>query len=614
MKTLPELFSESIRKHGGRPAVLAPDRAALTYAELGDQIERTARILAEAGFGRHDRVALALPQGPEFPVAIAALCSAAVCVPLNDQLAEGAIAELLAAMRVNALIVAEGADSAAARAARRLAIPLLELRLRADAPAGAFGLIARDRRAPVRREDAQPRDVALVSHTSGTTGVPKILPFQHWHLAEDVRVRNQLEGTAIGAEDRCLYVAPFYSMAAIRHGVLRALAAGGSIVCPTRLDVATLVSLLETMQPTLLLAPPVVQVAMLEEFERRQRRPAHVLRFIQSGFTELSPSLKQRLEQSFGVPVIAIYGMSETGLISQSLFPPARTPDGSTGRACVLDVAVADEAGRLLEPGQRGEIVVRGPQVFGGYENNDEANRQAFRDGWFRTGDAGSIDREGFLFLSGRIKDMINRGGNKIAPGDIEAAILEHPQVSEAAAFAVPHATLGEDAAVAVVLRDARTTESELRRFLRSRLVSFKLPSRIIVLPELPRGTLEKIDRVKLAELARRAGAAQFEPPRTRQEIELARIFAEILGVPAIGRQGNFFDLGGDSLRGVRVLVSVESLFGISLSLEALFDNPTVAAFASRIGAAAAAQDQASGQSGMNPARGSVAAGADEAG
>jgi oxalate---CoA ligase len=221
--------------------------------------------------------------------------------------------------------------------------------------------------------------------------------------------------------------------------------------------------------------------------------------------------------------------------------------------------------------------------VFAGYENDDEANQAAFRDGWFRTGDTGHIDDDGFVYLSGRLTDVVNRGGVKIAPGEVGAALARHPQVIEAAAFAVEHPTLGQDLAAAVVLRDP-VTEGELRRFLRDRLAAFKIPTRIVEVRELPRGSAGKITRSELADLVAGTADASSEPPIGREEAEIARIFSDVLGVPCVGRRDNFFDLGGDSLNALRVIAAVDAALGVAVMLDALFDHPTVSEFASAIG------------------------------
>lgn len=582
-RTVRQLLFESIDRHAGRDAILSPNRRALTYKDLGEQIEAVAQALAAAGLSRGRRVAVALPHGAEFAVAVLATCCAVTCAPLNDQLTEEALVGLLAAMRIEALIVMADLETNATRAARRLSIPRIELLAAPGVTAGAFELAAQYERPAVAAEPPGLGDIALLTHTSGTTGRPKVMPFEHWRMGESAR--NRVELAAILPTDRCLAVVPFHSTVAIRRGLLPALLTGSAVICPQALDAATLVTLLDTMRPTQLLAPPVVQIAMAEEFERRSPPPPHCLRFVTSAFTALENGVRRRIERTFGVPVTESYGMAECGSIADTPLAPRLAPSGSVGRAHTLDVAVVDDAGGFLDPGHPGEIVVRGPEVFSGYENDAEANRAAFREGWFRTGDAGRIDRDGFIYLVGRIKDLINRGGNKVSPTEVEDALRQHTAVAEAAAFAVPHPTLGEDVFAAVVPCDSRLTEGELRRFVRSRLAPVRQPTRILLMERLPRGTLGKVSRLELAGLARRLAAADLLSPRPGIETMLARIFAEVLEVPAVGRSGNFFHLGGDSMRAVRALVQIEAALGARIDMELLFDHPTVAELAEQISA-----------------------------
>jgi acyl carrier protein len=221
--------------------------------------------------------------------------------------------------------------------------------------------------------------------------------------------------------------------------------------------------------------------------------------------------------------------------------------------------------------------------VFEGYENDDDANRAAFRDGWFRTGDIGHIDRDGFVYLLGRQADIINRGGMKVAPSEVESALARHPKVVEAAAFATAHPTLGQDLVAAVVLRD-RVSESELRRFLRAGLAPFKVPTRIVDVAQLPRGASGKLARSELAALVTATIGRGNEPPIGREETEIARIYGDVLTAPSVGRRDNFFDLGGDSLSAMNVLAAVDAAFDVSVGLEVLFDHPTVSEFAAAIG------------------------------
>jgi acyl-CoA synthetase (AMP-forming)/AMP-acid ligase II/acyl carrier protein len=307
----------------------------------------------------------------------------------------------------------------------------------------------------------------------------------------------------------------------------------------------------------------------------------HCLKTIWAGTTDLPDAVRSRLELAFGVPVIVGYGATESGSIAQTPFPPLRTPPGSVGLATNIEIGIADDAGHFLGPDEPGEIVVRGPEVFDGYEKDDRANRAAFRDGWFRTGDVGHVDRDGFVYVSGRHTDIINRGGTKIAPSEIEAALMQHPQVIEAAAFAIAHPTLGQDLVAAVVLRNT-VSESELRHFLRAGLATFKIPTRIVAVARLPSGSSGKIDRSELAALVART-VPPTEPPIGREETEIARIFADVLKAAVVGRRDSFFDLGGDSLSAMYVLASVDAALGVSVGLEMLFDYSTVSEFAAAV-------------------------------
>ncbi|MGH8849926.1 MAG: non-ribosomal peptide synthetase [Casimicrobiaceae bacterium] len=576
------LIGAVVRDHGAAVALVTPGRPDLSYAQLGHQIEKIVYGLSGAGFGRTTRIAVAMPDGPEFATAILGVCSAATCAPLNDRLDEEALVRLLVAMRIDAVLVPEGSESTAVRAARRVAIALLALRSSPRERPGTVDLIAGSRRAPAAAEPPLANDIALLMHTSGTTGAPKIVPLEQWRVAETARHRVGL--WRIDRSDRCLVALPLHSSAGIRRA-LAGLSTGGSIICPGALTGDATIDLLESLAPTQCVAAPASYIALLEALQRRVPRPRHHLKVIWSGTTEMSDAVQARLEREFSVPVILGYGMTESGSIAQTPFPPARAPAGSVGRATNIDIAIADDAGRLLGPGEQGEIVVKGPEVFEGYENDGEASRAAFRDGWFRTGDTGRIDRDGFLYLSGRRSDIVNRGGVKIAPGEIEAVLARHPQVIEAAAFAVVHPTLGQDVAAAVVLRQ-RVSESELRSFLRGHLPVFKIPARIVEMTELPRGPTGKLARAELALVVAGTARAEYDPPVGREETEIARIFSEVLQVPGLGRRDNFFDFGGDSLNSMRALAAVESALGVSVAPEVLFDHPTVAEFTAAIVAA----------------------------
>jgi acyl-CoA synthetase (AMP-forming)/AMP-acid ligase II len=296
------------------------------------------------------------------------------------------------------------------------------------------------------------------------------------------------------------------------------------------------------------------------------------LRFIRSCSSALPPVLMAELERAFDAPVIEAYGMTEAShqMASNPLPPRARKP-GSVGVAAGPEVAIMDESGKLLPPGATGEIVIRGRNVTAGYESNPDANQKAFTNGWFRTGDQGCMDADGYVFLTGRLKELINRGGEKIAPREVDEALLAHPAVAQAVAFALPHATLGETVAAAVVLRTgASAGEEDLRTFAAGRLAEFKVPGRVLILDAIPKGPTGKPQRIGLADKLAAHLKTAFAEPRTETERFLAETWRSALNGARAGLYDNFFDLGGNSLLAAQVVARVRKKLGVRLELRDL--------------------------------------------
>jgi acyl-CoA synthetase (AMP-forming)/AMP-acid ligase II len=353
-----------------------------------------------------------------------------------------------------------------------------------------------------------------VLHTSGTTSRPKIVPLTHRNLCSSAR--HIASALSLTPADRCLNVMPLFHIHGLIGATLSSITAGASLVCTRGLLTHRFFEWIDQFQPTWYTAVPTMHQAILASAAASTaiiaRRP---LRFIRSSSAALAPKLMQEMERVFGAPVIESYGMTEAShqMASNPLPPRARKP-GSVGLASGPEVAIMEEKGELLPSGQTGEIVIRGPNITLGYENNPEANATAFANGWFRTGDHGYLDGEGYLFITGRIKEMINRGGEKIAPREIDEVLMNHPGVRQAVAFAVAHPTLGEDIAAAIVAQDGQTpTEMELREFVARHLPAFKVPSRIVSLNEIPTGPTGKIQRNRLAEQLAKQLVVLFEPP-----------------------------------------------------------------------------------------------------
>jgi len=299
-------------------------------------------------------------------------------------------------------------------------------------------------------------------------------------------------------------IMPLFHIHGLIAATLSSLSAGGSVFCTPGFNALRFFAQLEEAHPTWYTAVPTMHQAILTRADRNaesiSRNP---LRFIRSSSASLPPQVMAQLEATFGCPVIEAYGMTEAAhqMASNPLPPRARKP-GSVGVAAGPEVSIMDDSGELLGPGETGEVVIKGPNVTAGYVNNEKANAEAFTNGWFRTGDQGFLDVEGYLFLTGRLKEIINRGGEKISPREIDEVLLDHPAVAQVCTFAMPHDRLGEEVAVAVVLVEGITpaSERELRDFCSGRLADFKVPRKVVILSEIPKGATGKVQRIGLAE------------------------------------------------------------------------------------------------------------------
>ena len=582
--TIHDLLVRQADTFGAAPAIIAPDRPPLGYAALLGEVERAAATLAAAGVERRSRVAVALPNGPEAATLIVSVLCTAVCVPLNPALGRSASEALLQALHADTLVVLEDVDWPTVAVARSRGYALLRLASAAHAPAGAIALRVETARTPVPRSVPSPDDLAIVFHTSGTTSKPKVVPVTHAQLLARSRAQP------IHSADRCLFVAPNFTAGAFAHSLLSPLAAGAAIGFAHGADADALLDALHQLSITYFAANPALLESLREHAARRGAMPP-TLRYIRSSSIALPPEQQRRLEAAFDVPIVQAYGMSETGTIAQNPLPPAPRKSGSVGVSAGPDIAIVDDGGAFVEPNVAGEIVVRGPGTMSGYEDDPDANRRAFHEGWFRTGDSGHLDAEGYLFITGRIKEIINRGGMKVAPAEIDEALMRHPAVADAVAFGVPHPTLGEDVAAAVVVRESATVSvQELREFAFGHLAPHKVPSTIICVPRLPRTAAGKLNRSELATNLHTSLRAGYVAPRDPREALVAGIIAEVLHVERVGVDDNFFEIGGDSLRGAQVTARVNAATGSSLGSDALFRLPIVAHYAAALASDAASR------------------------
>jgi oxalate---CoA ligase len=480
-------------------AIAGHDAPPLTFAGLRALVDRTVAKLNELGVGRGDRVAIVLPNGPEMAAAFLCVAAGAAAAPLNPAYREDEFDFYLSDVNAKALIVEVGSESPALHAAQKLGVAVITLMPEPEGGAGAFRLCGDAGNAAARTGPAEAQDVALILHTSGTTSRPKIVPLTGANIWTSAR--NIAASLELSDRDRALNVMPLFHIHGLIAGLAAPLSRGGAVFCTEGFNALRFFAEMEEAKPTWYTAVPTMHQAILTRAGRNREIIArHPLRFVRSSSASLPPKVIGELEAAFHAPVIEAYGMTEAAHQMASNPLNGARKAGSVGLAAGPEIAVMDEAGRFLGKGEIGEVVIRGDNVTAGYENHPKANAEAFVGGWFRTGDQGVIDPDGYLTLTGRLKEIINRAGEKISPREVDEALMDHPAVLQAVTFPVPHAMLGEDVAAAVVLREgASATEQDLHAFVGQRLAAFKTPRKIVLLAEIPKGATGKLQRIGLA-------------------------------------------------------------------------------------------------------------------
>ena len=483
------------------PALSAPGRQALSFGALRSLIADTLAALNSVGIGRNDRVAIVLPNGPEMASCFIACASGVTSAPLNPAYRADEFEFYLSDLDAKALIVEHGSTSPAIEVARKLGVRVIELLPQADQGAGCFKLALSPGQAAADGGYALPDDVSMVLHTSGTTSRPKIVPLSQRNLAASAQhIRNTLQFTA---QDCGLNIMPLFHIHGLIAGVMAPLAAGSQVFCTPGFNALKFFAWMDEARPTWFTAVPTMHQAIASRAPKNSEVIArHPLRFMRSSSSSMPPQVIREAEQIFGAPLVESYGMTEaTHQMASNPLPPGLRKPGSVGLAAGPEIAIMDESGALLAQGEVGEIVIRGANVTAGYESNAKANAEAFSHGWFRTGDQGVIDNEGYVTLTGRLKEIINRGGEKISPREVDEILMDHPAVAQVVCFGMPHPKLGEEVAACVVLREGLSaSERELQEFVSARVADHKVPKKILFMEEIPKGATGKLQRIGLAQ------------------------------------------------------------------------------------------------------------------
>lgn len=489
-----------------RTAVIQPElNIRITYGELRRQVETVASALAAVGVGRGDRVGIALPNGLPNIVAFLAASIAGTAAPLNPAYKEDEFRFYLEDTNAKVLLLPpDGVDAARRAAGDR--VPILTVDM---GPEGTVSLVEVGPGGPLLMPSVN--ETALVLHTSGSTGRPKRVPLSHANLS--ISAGNVARSYELTDQDVALCVMPLFHVHGLVASTLATLSTGGTVVVPGKFSPLSFWRIAQEVGATWYSAVPTIHQLLLARVSSGSPKPAGAekLRFIRSCSASLPPQVMHDLEAAFGAPVLEAYGMTEAAhQMSSNPLPPAPHLPGSVGVGTGVGITIRDSEGRALAAGERGEVCIQGPNVITGYENNPEANATAFFEGgWFRTGDQGILDEDGFLTLVGRLKELINRGGEKISPREIDEVLLRHPAVAEAVCFGVPHPTWGEEVAAVVVVRaaapkaevtEAEVTEADLLAFCKERLAEFKRPKKIYITDAIPRTATGKIQRRVVAQ------------------------------------------------------------------------------------------------------------------
>jgi acyl-CoA synthetase (AMP-forming)/AMP-acid ligase II len=475
-------------------AVIVPELGIrLTYDSLRQQVLAMAKALNSAGIRRGDAVAIALPNGLPAIVSFLAASIAGTAAPLNPAYPYEEFHFFLGDTDARILLCPAVGAEFVRTAAKDRKIPVFSVEMTeqgnvhlADAPSGGSAL------APTAD------DIALILHTSGSTGRPKRVPLRHFNLA--VSSANIANTYALSEEDVSLCIMPLFHIHGLIGSTMATLLSGGTLVVPTKFNALSFWRTVREHRVTWYSGVPTMHQLLLA---RSHQKPpeADSLRFIRSCSAPLSAELIHKIEDLFGVPFVEAYGMTEAShQMTSNPLPPRHRKAGSVGVGTGLRISIMDKEGNHLGVNQRGEVAIQGANVFRGYENNPEANARAFVNGWFRTGDEGFLDADCYLHLTGRIKDIIIRGGENIAPHEIDEILLKHPAVAAAVTFGCAHPTLGEEVAAAVVLHEPNgATESVLIKHCRDCLAEYKCPSKIYLVESIPTTATGKIRRRAVA-------------------------------------------------------------------------------------------------------------------
>ena len=562
-------------------AIESPGLKPFTYRELREQTAYTVRSLNALGLRPNDRIAVVMPNGPHTAVAILAVMAGFTVIPLNSQNRVPEYDSVFSQLGISAVLVQKGVPTEAVAVATTGKIRIIEVSCSRES-AGFFTLDPEGDAGGNEPVYAGPTDIAAIKLTSGTTARPKAVPISQKRFFAGMQVLNASCG--LNSSDRNLHFLSTDTGFGYEPPLGGTFLSGGVLIYIRDFLPSDILSLIRTYNPTYYWGSPAHHHAIMQELEKvpRDQLRDHSLRLLMSGSAAIDPAIIRKTETVLGLRIINVYVMSEAYI---SVNNPGKT--GSVGIPFVSGLEIRDDEDRPLPPGQAGEVVVRGDLVFDGYLNAPEENAAAFIDGWFRTGDTGYLDHEGYLFLTGRKKEMINKGGRKIAPAEIDSVLISHPGVSDAMTFRIPDPVLGEDIASAVVKKEGvDVSEEDLRRFCLDRLNQFKVPRNILIVASVPKNPMGKPLREEGTNIFRNmAGPAtgipeksgdQSSPQVSGIEHRLLTMWEGILDRTDFTPEDDFFRCGGNSLTAIELLIRIQREYHANLPPDTIYRHPTI--------------------------------------
>ncbi|MBA13044.1 MAG: AMP-dependent synthetase [Chloroflexi bacterium] len=476
-------------------AIIIPDGPTLSYEELNNEIERLASILTNIGLTKGTTASIVFENGLEFiSIFLAISKTGATVAPLNP---EYTIDEFKFYMNDtdSKFLILSSKSNASINAANQLSIQIINVSM---GNSGTLSLYKDNVQLTKQKIiiPPEPDDIALFLHTSGTTSQPKGVPLTHLNLMTSLS--NISSSYNLTNEDTALLVMPLFHVHGLIGVSLSTLFSGGTLVIPPKFSASTFWNHQNIHEATWYSAVPTIHQILLMRAEK-DNAPKKSFRFIRSCSAALAPSVFKDLETRFGAPVLEAYGMTEAShQMSSNLLPPFDRSPGTVGQGTGVEISIMNEFGTLLNPNNPGEVVIKGENVTLGYHNNPSANAEAFTNGWFRTGDQGEISNSGILTLTGRLKELINRGGEKISPLEVDATLIKHPNIVEAVCFGASDIKYGEVVHAAIVTSES-ISASEIQSFCSDHIADFKIPSKIYIVDQLPRTATGKIQRRNIA-------------------------------------------------------------------------------------------------------------------